>query len=142
MKDRYCATLFIRNADNSRYAQLKLDLSNDFGKGRNEYPKTLADTHALLLTTKPPTTPKTPSTPSTSTPRPPPPRSDSGRNGGRRHGRSARNLRRPMPLANCIASLVVLGTSGSSHHFAITTFSTAHSLWMMHNVPNLFTART
>lgn len=49
MKDRYLAILFIRNTDGNKYGQLKTDLSNDFGKGRDEYPKSLVLAHQLLL---------------------------------------------------------------------------------------------
>lgn len=43
MRDRYSAALFLRNADNARFAALKLELSNDFSKGRDEYPTSLTE---------------------------------------------------------------------------------------------------
>ena len=52
MRDRYCATVFLRNADKQRFDQLRTELSNDFSKGRDEYPTTLTDAHQLLLTYK------------------------------------------------------------------------------------------
>ena len=52
MRDRYCATVFLRNADKQRFDQLCTELSNDFSKGRDEYPTTLTDAHQLLLTYK------------------------------------------------------------------------------------------
>ena len=52
MRHRYCATLFLRNADKHRYEQLRTDLSNDFSKGRDEYPTSLTEAHQLLLTYK------------------------------------------------------------------------------------------
>ena len=52
MRTRYCAMLFLRNADKQRFEQLRKDLSNDFSKGRDEYPTSLTDAHQLLLTYK------------------------------------------------------------------------------------------
>jgi hypothetical protein len=52
MRDRYCAILFIRNADSHRFDGLKAELSNDFSKGRDEYPTNLTDAHKLLATYK------------------------------------------------------------------------------------------
>ena len=50
MRHRYCAILFLRNADKQRFEQLRTELSNDFSKGRDEYPTSLTDAHQLLLT--------------------------------------------------------------------------------------------
>ena len=50
MRDRYCATVFLRNADKQRFDQLRTELSNDFSKGRDEYPTTCTNAHQLLLT--------------------------------------------------------------------------------------------
>ena len=52
MRDRYCATVFLRNADKQRFEQLRTELANDFSKGRDEYPTSLTDAHQLLLTYK------------------------------------------------------------------------------------------
>jgi hypothetical protein len=46
--DHYVAALFIRNADDARYRQLRNDLSNSFVLGREEYPTSLADAFPLL----------------------------------------------------------------------------------------------
>jgi hypothetical protein len=54
MHDRYYAALYLRNADSQRYDSLKTELSNDFGKGRNEYPTTITEAHQLLLKRAPP----------------------------------------------------------------------------------------
>jgi hypothetical protein len=40
--------MLLRGTDNSRYFQLKVDLSNDMTKGTNNYPKTIIDTLRLL----------------------------------------------------------------------------------------------
>ena len=76
MRDRYTATLFLRNSDNHRFDILKLELSNDFAKGRDEYPVTLTDAHQRLLSYKAPPTKMSPNTHRTY-------RSDRGRGGGR-----------------------------------------------------------
>ena len=55
MRDRYSAALFLRNSDNVRFATLKTELSNDFNKGRDEYPATLTEAHQRLLSYKGPT---------------------------------------------------------------------------------------
>ena len=52
MRHRYCATLFLRNADKQRFEQLRTELSNDFSKGRDEYRTSLTEAHQLLLTYK------------------------------------------------------------------------------------------
>ena len=52
MRDRYCATLFLRNADKQHFKQLCTELVNHFSKGRDKYPATLTDAHQLLLTYK------------------------------------------------------------------------------------------
>ena len=53
MRNRYCAVLFIRNADRARFESLRVDLSNDFGRGRDEYPASLVDAQQMLLSYKP-----------------------------------------------------------------------------------------
>jgi hypothetical protein len=40
--------MILHSADNSRYFQLKVDLSNDMTKGTNNFPKTIVDTVRLL----------------------------------------------------------------------------------------------
>ena len=94
MRERYIATLFLRNSDNHRFELLKADLSNDFAKHRDTYPVTLTDAHQRLLSyTAPPN--KTPVQPHRSS------RSERGRNGGRGTitGRSGGGpLRQPLAL--------------------------------------------
>jgi hypothetical protein len=52
MRDHYVAALFIRNADGARYGALRDALSNSFALGRDEYPTSLVDAYAMLLTQK------------------------------------------------------------------------------------------
>jgi hypothetical protein len=52
MRDHYVAALFIRNADGACYGALRDTLSNSFALGRDEYPTSLADAYAMLLTQK------------------------------------------------------------------------------------------
>ena len=52
MRNHYCATVFLQNADKQRFDQLCTELPNDFSKGRDEYLTTLTDAHQLLLTYK------------------------------------------------------------------------------------------
>ena len=40
--------MLLRGADNSRYFQLKVDLSNDMTKGTDNFPKTIVETMRLL----------------------------------------------------------------------------------------------
>jgi hypothetical protein len=52
MRDHYVAALFIRNADRARYGALRDALSSSFALGRDEYPTSLVDAYAMLLTQK------------------------------------------------------------------------------------------
>ena len=52
MRHRYCAILFLRDADKQRFEQLRTEPSNNFSKGLDEYPASLTDAHQLLLTYK------------------------------------------------------------------------------------------
>ncbi len=47
-RECYLSCMLLRGTDNSRYFQLKVDLSNDMTKGTNNYPKTIIDTLRLL----------------------------------------------------------------------------------------------
>jgi hypothetical protein len=51
--DQYLALLFIRNADPNRFGTLKAELSNNYSKGRDDYPTTLEKAYQLLLSYKP-----------------------------------------------------------------------------------------
>jgi hypothetical protein len=44
----YLSCMVLRGADNSRYHQLKVDLSNDMTKGTDNFPKTMAETMRIL----------------------------------------------------------------------------------------------
>ncbi len=44
----YLSCMLLRGANNSRYYQLKVDLSNDMTKGTNNFPKTMVDTMPIL----------------------------------------------------------------------------------------------
>jgi len=44
----YLSCMLLRGADNGRYFQLKVDLSNDMTKGTDNYPKTIVETMRLL----------------------------------------------------------------------------------------------
>jgi hypothetical protein len=44
--------MILCKADNSRYSQLKNDLSNDMTKGTNNFPKTIVETMHLLTNCK------------------------------------------------------------------------------------------
>ena len=44
----YLVCMLLRGADNSRYSQLKVDLSNDMTKGTDNFPKTIVETMCLL----------------------------------------------------------------------------------------------
>jgi hypothetical protein len=46
--------MLLRGADNGRYFQLKVDLSNDMTKGADNYPKTIVETMRLLTNYVPP----------------------------------------------------------------------------------------
>ncbi len=50
----YLSCMLIRGADNGRYFQLKVDLSNDMTKGADNYPKTIVETMRLLTNYVPP----------------------------------------------------------------------------------------
>ncbi len=40
----YLSCMLLRGANNGRYFQLKVDLSNDMTKGTDNYPKTIVET--------------------------------------------------------------------------------------------------
>jgi hypothetical protein len=50
----YLSCMLLRGTDNSRYFQLKVDLSNDMTKGTENYPKTIIETLRLLTDYVPP----------------------------------------------------------------------------------------
>jgi hypothetical protein len=47
-RKRYLSCMLLRGADNSRYSQLKVDLSNNMTKGTNKFPKAIVETMHLL----------------------------------------------------------------------------------------------
>ncbi len=51
-RDKYEATVFLLNSDQTKYGRLVQELANDFNKGRDEYPTSLtgadADTYTHL----------------------------------------------------------------------------------------------
>ena len=47
-RECYLSCMLLRGADNGRYFQLKVDLSNDMTKGAGNYPKTIVETMCLL----------------------------------------------------------------------------------------------
>ncbi len=47
-RECHLSCMLLRGTDNSRYFQLKVDLSNDMTKGTNNYPKTIVETMCLL----------------------------------------------------------------------------------------------
>ena len=55
MREHCLAATFLHNSDNARYGQLKAELSNDFTKGRNEYPVTLVGQARCYSATSPQT---------------------------------------------------------------------------------------
>ena len=57
MREHCLAATFLHNSDNARYGQLKAELSNDFTKGRDEYPVTLVGASQMLLRYKSPNEP-------------------------------------------------------------------------------------
>ncbi len=50
----YLSCMLLRGTDNSRYFQLKVDLSNDMTKGTNNYLKTIVETLRLITDYVPP----------------------------------------------------------------------------------------
>ena len=50
----YLSCMLLHRADNSRYFQLKVDLSKDMTKGTSNYPKTIVETMHLLTDYVPP----------------------------------------------------------------------------------------
>ena len=52
--ERYLSCMLLHGTDNSRYFQLKVDLSNDMTKVTNNYLKTIAETMQLLTDYVPP----------------------------------------------------------------------------------------
>ena len=50
----YLSCMLLRGTDNSRYFQLKVDLSNDMTKGTDNYPKKIVETMCLLTDYVPP----------------------------------------------------------------------------------------
>jgi Reverse transcriptase (RNA-dependent DNA polymerase) len=119
MRDRYSATLFLRNSDNHRYEQLKSELSNDFSKGRDEYPTTLTDAHQLLLRYKG----ASKKMPSTNTPRNNNNRSDNGRGGpgrGNTPGRGGKSTGRSfVQVAFCLAQVENHFPDGIPTHYVL-----------------------
>jgi Reverse transcriptase (RNA-dependent DNA polymerase) len=116
MRDRYCAILFLRNADHHRFNLLKSELSNDFAKGRDEYPTSLTETHQLLISR----VPNTPSKPASTGPnrqnRP-----DGGRGGGRgtSPGRGGRTGRTFVQVALCLAQMDNHFPNGIPNHYVL-----------------------
>ena len=53
-RECYLSCMLLRGADNGRYFQLKVDLSNDMTKGTDNYPKTIVETTRLLTNYVPP----------------------------------------------------------------------------------------
>ncbi len=53
-RECYLSCMLLRGTDNSRYFQLKVDLSNDMTKGTDNYPKTIVETLRLLTDYVPP----------------------------------------------------------------------------------------
>jgi len=53
-RECYLSCMLLCGADNGRYFQLKVDLSNDMTKGTNNYPKTIVKTMRLLTDYVPP----------------------------------------------------------------------------------------
>jgi len=53
-RECYLLCMLLRRADNGRYFQLKVDLSNDMTKGTDNYPKTIVETVRLLTDYVPP----------------------------------------------------------------------------------------
>ena len=53
-RECYLSCMLLRGADNGRYFQLKVDLSNDMTKGADNYPKTIVETMCLLTNYVPP----------------------------------------------------------------------------------------
>jgi hypothetical protein len=53
-RECYLSCMLLRGTDNSRYFQLKEDLSNNMTKGTDNYPKTIVETKRLLTDYVPP----------------------------------------------------------------------------------------
>jgi hypothetical protein len=53
-RECYLSCMLLRGADNSRYCQLKVDLSNDMTKGTGNFPKTIVETMRILNDYVPP----------------------------------------------------------------------------------------
>ena len=53
-RECYLSCMLLRGADNSRYYQFKLDLSNDMTKGANNFLKTMAEIMCMLINYIPP----------------------------------------------------------------------------------------
>jgi hypothetical protein len=142
MREHYSAILFLRNADNTRFDELKAELSNGFSKGRDEYPATLIDAHQLLLANKGTTvSKKTPNTNSHNRSG----RHDSGRGGpgrgtspGRGSGRSGRTF---VQVAFCLAQIENYFPQGIPNHYVlldsdstVSIFCNADLLTNIHDV--------
>jgi hypothetical protein len=138
MRDRYCAVLFLRNADHHRFALLKSELSNDFAKGRDEYPTSLTEAHQLFISRAP----NMPSKPMSTGPnrhvRP-----DGGRGGGRgtSPGRGGRTGRTFVQVALCLAQMDNHFPNGIPNHYVlldsdstVSIFSNADLLSDIHEV--------
>jgi hypothetical protein len=48
-REKYEATVFLLNSDQTKYGRLIQELANDFNKGRDEYPTTLTGAYELML---------------------------------------------------------------------------------------------
>ena len=53
-RECYLSCMLLCGADNGRYFQLKVDLSNEMTKGTKNYPKTIVETMSLLTDYVPP----------------------------------------------------------------------------------------
>ncbi len=53
-RECYLSCMLFRGADNGRYYQFKVDLSNDMTKGTDNYPKTMVETMRMLTDYVPP----------------------------------------------------------------------------------------
>ena len=53
-RECYLLCMLLRGADNGRYYQFKVDLSNDMTKGTDNYPKTMVETVRMLTDYVPP----------------------------------------------------------------------------------------
>jgi hypothetical protein len=141
MREHYSAILFLRNSDNTRFDELKSELSNGFSKGRDEYPATLIDAHQLLLAHKGTTvTKRAPN----NTNHPRGGRYDSGRGGsgrGTSPGRGSKSGRTFVQVAFCLAQVQNHFPNGIPNHYVlldsdstVSIFCNADLLTNIHDV--------